>query len=59
MLDLVRYGLVRLYKLFIFYYPKVKPFTQIFFPDCRIWPVFAYNDEHSLKPSQMCGVHSV
>ena len=30
-IGLVRLGLVRLYKLFIFYYPKGRHFTQDFF----------------------------
>ena len=30
MLGLARYGLVRLYKRFIFYYPKVRAFTRFF-----------------------------
>ena len=48
-------GYVQLYKVIIFHYAKVKSFTlKFFFPDCHIWPIFAYNNEHRLKLSQVC-----
>ena len=54
---MVRYGLVQLgsvYKLFIFCYPKVRHFTLDFFRIAILCSIFDYNNEHRLKPSQMC-----
>ena len=68
-LDYVRLGYVRFgwvlfdsvmfgYISFLYFITqKVKDFTLDFFRIAILWPIFAYNNEHRLKPSQMCWVH--
>ena len=51
----VRFGSVRFgYISFLYLTQKLSISAQIFFPNSHIQPIFTYNNEHCLKPSQMC-----